>query len=718
MIKLDSISKIYETPEGPYQALKNVSFSFHRTGFYGISGVSGAGKTTILSIIGLLDEPTNGIVEIDGIEVNDGNLTTIRSKYISFVFQKETLLKGYSVYENLRLVTDNEEQIDFYLKRIRLDDAKNAFVNELSGGEKQRVAFIRTLLEDRPILLLDEPTGNLDKKNAKIVMDILKEESKRKLVIMVSHNTELLDEYSDSRLLIENKGLTISKEIDSNSDQSSAIIGDRKINKPLLFKCETRRNISSSIANTLALVVISFFMSISSYSAFYSTRTGAKSNGEIGDVILACKEHEVDLDADYHKTVLVRSGKTLNDKIASTFDEKIAKKCFVIQNNLPVVFSSDSNLSANDIIVSSRYYREYPYNEGYKVGDSISFANLTFNVKEVIDSPCFYISSENESIISTYKKKHVRFIDSADAESTSTSLVVFNDSYRLDSNQPATQIQPASTLGITLENNQAVFGFKGSGSQFYYHVDRQGINAQYWESCLDMRMFFPKGIQYINKSTLGIDMSLVKDNILYVNDSIYDQISSIVSGMNLDEYALFNDNDRVVDFILDNELKIGASMLRSEKAQKLDYYILNIGSGTFYLKGMFDFVFYAFLLIYVLYNVTIVVNTTKERKYTLGILDIAGVKRIESLVYINYKTIISSLICLVASVVITSGGWFVGYVNGILSNLGFAANFLYVSPAAAIFVAVMLLLAPIVGLALSLLRLRSTTTKRIFDIEE
>ena len=202
-IELKDVKKIYKMGEVNINALSGVNFSVEKGEFVIIAGASGAGKSTILNILGGMDTPTSGEIIVDGCNISNYNsrqLTTYRRYDIGFVFQFYNLVQNLTVRENIEMATQickNPLDIDEVIKAVGLEERKTNFPAQLSGGEQQRVAIARALAKNPKILLCDEPTGALDSENAYSVMRILKNLSKQKLVIVVTHNTELANTFAD-----------------------------------------------------------------------------------------------------------------------------------------------------------------------------------------------------------------------------------------------------------------------------------------------------------------------------------------------------------------------------------------------------------------------------------------------------------------------------------------------------------------------------------------
>lgn len=218
---LENISKIYdEKGSNPVIALKDITIIFKPSTMYAIMGESGSGKTTLLNIIGLLDRATQGKYLLDNKDINDYNeteLAKIRNNKIGFVFQNYFLDNKLTALENILLPTiiNNKYSKDEYLKKAQnllkefgLSERANHNPKQLSGGECQRVAIIRALINDPEIIIADEPTGNLDSKHEQEIFKLLKDISRTgKCVIVVSHNSNI-KKYCDEIFYLEKGTLT------------------------------------------------------------------------------------------------------------------------------------------------------------------------------------------------------------------------------------------------------------------------------------------------------------------------------------------------------------------------------------------------------------------------------------------------------------------------------------------------------------------------------
>ena len=201
-IRAHKLKKIYSSEFEKIVALKEIDVEIKKGEFVTIMGPSGAGKTTFLNLVGCLDKPTSGRLDLLGynpIELNEGKLSRIRVDKIGFVFEEFFLISSLNALENVQLPLifarnyKNNNRPSTLLKRVGLDHRLTHFPNELSGGELQRVAVARALVNNPEILLADEPTGNLDTKNARGLFDLFRDLNKEEglTIVVATHNNRL-----------------------------------------------------------------------------------------------------------------------------------------------------------------------------------------------------------------------------------------------------------------------------------------------------------------------------------------------------------------------------------------------------------------------------------------------------------------------------------------------------------------------------------------------
>lgn len=200
MIKVTNLSKVFRTEEIETTALNEVSFEINEGEFVAIMGPSGCGKSTLLNILGLLDNPSTGSYELLGHEMarlKERERTKFRKGNLGFVFQSFNLIDELNVFENVELplkylnigAAERKQRVTEILKRMNISHRSRHFPQQLSGGQQQRVAIARAVVSSPKLVLADEPTGNLDSKNGKEVMDLLTElNSEGTTIVMVTHS--------------------------------------------------------------------------------------------------------------------------------------------------------------------------------------------------------------------------------------------------------------------------------------------------------------------------------------------------------------------------------------------------------------------------------------------------------------------------------------------------------------------------------------------------
>ena len=199
VLRAESISKIYCQNAVSLQALRSVSVTIQKGEFVAILGRSGSGKSTLLNILAGLDKPSEGKVYIDGTDIfhlSEEKRTLLRREKIGFVFQAYELLHSLTVIENIRLpeLTKDAQYVEELLDALKIRQYEKSYPDQLSGGEQQRTAIARALVNHPPILFADEPTGNLDSRTERVVIDLLKSLAAKygTSILLVTHNEELV----------------------------------------------------------------------------------------------------------------------------------------------------------------------------------------------------------------------------------------------------------------------------------------------------------------------------------------------------------------------------------------------------------------------------------------------------------------------------------------------------------------------------------------------
>ena len=285
MLKLDNIVKVYETGGENVTALRGVNLSFRENEFVAILGHSGCGKTTLLNIVGGLDQYTSGDLIINGRstrEFRDGDWDAYRNHSIGFVFQSYNLIPHQSVLANVELALtlsgvgkgERRRRAEEALKKVGLADQIKKRPNQLSGGQMQRVAIARALVNDPDILLADEPTGALDSETSVQVMDLLAEIAEEKLVIMVTHNPELAEQYATRTIrLLDGRVVDDSAPFDGRQEGPVRVeMGMKKpsMSFPTAFSLSLNnlmtkkgRTLLTSFAGSIGIIGIALILSLS-----------------------------------------------------------------------------------------------------------------------------------------------------------------------------------------------------------------------------------------------------------------------------------------------------------------------------------------------------------------------------------------------------------------------------------------------------------------------
>ena len=318
MLELNGITKIYKTGDAVVTALSDVSIAFRDSEFVSVLGPSGCGKTTLLNIIGGLDRYESGDMKISGVstkQYRDRDWDTYRNHTIGFVFQSYNLIPHQSVLKNVELAltlsgigrSERRRRATEVLKRVGLGDQLSKKPNQMSGGQMQRVAIARALVNNPKILLADEPTGALDSETSVQIMELLKEIASDRLVIMVTHNSELAGEYSTRIVNLLDGKITGDSDPYSPSYED---ITEKKVKKPSMswltafslslnnLLTKKARTILTAFAGSIGIIGIALILSLSNGVNAYINRVEEdtlssypivieQSGTNIGDIISA-----------------------------------------------------------------------------------------------------------------------------------------------------------------------------------------------------------------------------------------------------------------------------------------------------------------------------------------------------------------------------------------------------------------------------------------------
>lgn len=400
MLKLENITKEYITGDSKVEALKGISIEFRKSEFVSILGQSGCGKTTLLNIVGGLDRYTTGDLIINGKstkEYKDRDWDSYRNHSIGFVFQNYNLISHQSVLSNVELsltisgVSKKEirKRAIKALEDVGLKDQMNKKPNQLSGGQMQRVAIARALVNNPDIILADEPTGALDTKTSVQIMEILKEISKDKLIIMVTHNPDLAEKYSSRIIKIldgvitddsnpvdisnQTKNEKISKETISPMGHMKFFTALRLSLNNLLTK--KGRTILTSFAGSIGIIGIALILAISTGVKNYITKV---EEDTLSSYPITIEESTIDMSS----MMEAMMGET--DKDRSTYEEGKVYSADIMNK----MVESLSNKKQKNNLTDLKEFIEKEDNEITKNSNSINYGyNLDINLyKENTDN--------------------------------------------------------------------------------------------------------------------------------------------------------------------------------------------------------------------------------------------------------------------------------------------------------------------------------------------
>ena len=379
MLKLKNISKSYKTGDFVQHALNGVNLEFRKNEFVSILGPSGSGKTTLLNIIGGLDRYDKGDLIINNKSTKkfkDKDWDAYRNNCIGFIFQSYNLIPHISILDNVEMALTlsgvskrkRRKKAIVALEKVGLKDHIHKKPNQLSGGQMQRVAIARSLVNDPEIILADEPTGALDTKTSKQIMDLIKEIAKDKLVIMVTHNPELANKYS-TRIVEFLDGNLVS---DSNP-VSEDIEDDNSV------------RIKKTSMNFLAALNLSF-NNIKTKKGRTAITAFASSIGIIGIALILSLSNGFDIQIDiFEKETLSQSPIIISEQAMSMNEESVKKMAGDDLEKYPekkVIYSQDdimTSLLHTNVITND--YVDYIKSINQKYVSGISYQNITnFNL--------------------------------------------------------------------------------------------------------------------------------------------------------------------------------------------------------------------------------------------------------------------------------------------------------------------------------------------------
>lgn len=371
--------------------LDDLNFQFNRGNLYIIRGESGAGKSTLLSIIGLLDKPDSGEVLFDNKKVT--NIEEFTASHMSYVFQDDNLLENLSVKENLELVSDNMNKAKELLKEFNVLSKYDRLVNTLSKGEKQRIILVRTILDDKTVLLLDEPVGNLDDKNSELIMQVLKEYCKDHIVIMTMHNNIDLSSYNPLILNLSEGKIKCDNGRENIINDANVNIEKKKRKLPFkviwsLIRNVLKRNILKTIVLALSFFACSFVLCFSGGSLQYNL------NDQLVDIALNSEKE--------YLTTYVNQENPYQYRIFNATYNDTSFKCLFNKLNRVYVEGNYVVLNDDTLYLSKKTMESLSLHES----DRISFFNISnLNIKNITSDYNFISYDLIKEIVK--REKHI-----------------------------------------------------------------------------------------------------------------------------------------------------------------------------------------------------------------------------------------------------------------------------------------------------------------------
>ena len=367
LLKLVNVSKFYHNKKNVSTGFNKVNLSLDQGEFVVITGESGSGKSTLLNVISGLDSYEEGELYINGEETShytEKDYEDYRRKYIGNIFQNFNLVNSYTVYQNIELVLllngekkrDIRKKILEVIDLVKLTKFKNTKASKLSGGQKQRVAIARALVKNTPIIVADEPTGNIDIASANEITKLLYEISKNKLVVVVTHNYEQFAEYATRQIVMHDGRIMVDKKLKETEeviDEPPKYKNIRFFNKLLI----AFRNVFNIKIKFFLLVLVYFILTISVFSN-YTSLSMSTYNNEMFKMSYIFNDYS-------EKRIII------NKKDKSAFTDEDVEKISKIKNVKEVV--------KDDILIDSNTYLE---NAEIKVWDSARINDIG-NVKKV-----------------------------------------------------------------------------------------------------------------------------------------------------------------------------------------------------------------------------------------------------------------------------------------------------------------------------------------------
>lgn len=556
MLKLENVSKIYYTNGIVATGISKVNLELNIGEFVVITGESGSGKSTLLNVISGIDSYEEGEMYINGKETShytEKDFEEYRKKYIANIFQSFNLINSYTVYQNVELVLllngykrrQIKKKVLDIIDKVGLTKFKNTKVSKLSGGQKQRVAIARAIVKDTPIIVADEPTGNLDTKSAYEIIELLKNVAKDKLVVIVTHNIEQVEKYATRIIKMHDGRMIQNTEIKNiNEDSKITQASGKNITIPNQYRLGIR-NTFNIFSKFILLFIVFTFMSVAflaEYSAFklaeHSAEEGSGYSPNLRDIskerILINKQNrESFTEDDYNKikqlsnidyiveddisldTEFILRNDTLNTygyiKDINNFKGNIDIGRMP-ENDDEIILKANKDDYTITQMLDETLNSEFSLQKSYREGDTIKtvkIVGIQYNENNTIYDRTFYVSNEVKKVVRSYV--HNQYSDMK---------TLLNDKYVQYNIETSENVEP----GTAIVNDDLKYQFKNN------KIINQNINISvsniYYEDNIDLTITKTFTKSNLKKLTGYTDYSYYQNAIIINPDdynSLYDK---------------------------------------------------------------------------------------------------------------------------------------------------------------------------------------------------
>lgn len=558
MLKLENVSKIYYTNGIVATGISKVNLELNIGEFVVITGESGSGKSTLLNVISGIDSCEEGEMYINGKETShytEKDFEEYRKKYIANIFQSFNLINSYTVYQNVELVLllngykrkQIKKKVLDIIDKVGLTKFKNTKVSKLSGGQKQRVAIARAIVKDTPIIVADEPTGNLDTKSAYEIIELLKNVAKDKLVVIVTHNIEQVEKYATRIIKMHDGRMIQNTEIKNiNEDSKITQASGKNITIPNQYRLGIR-NTFNIFSKFILLFIVFTFMSVAflaEYSAFklveHSTEESSGYSANLRDIskerILINKQNrEPFTEDDYSKikqlsnidyiveddisldTEFILRNDTLNTygyiKDINNFKGNLDIGRMP-ENDDEIILKANKDDYTITQMLDETLNSEFSLQKSYREGDTIrtvKIVGIQYNENNTIYDRTFYVSNEVKKVVRSYV--HNQYSDMK---------TLLNDKYVQYNIETSENVEP----GTAIVNDDLKYQFKNN------KIINQNINISvsniYYEDNIDLTITKTFTKSNLKKLTGYTDYSYYQNAIIINPDdynSLYDKPS-------------------------------------------------------------------------------------------------------------------------------------------------------------------------------------------------